>query len=218
MCLPVGVWGMSERTDEITSEDADDALHDDALGSDAGVGDVDDQVGFDDDLGVDVDALTGDVGGDASADRTAGAGGSESTTDAGPGLLSRLTPSFGRPELAPSLPSLRSFLLALVLVVGGMLVGSAVPFIGSVTGLVGLFAGAFLLGVGSGKRRYLPVAVAGGAAAVGATAMQGVLTLAFIQSVGVAPTAALGATTGVLVAVLGHYFGRDLRAGLTRDV
>lgn len=210
MRVPVREWSMSERTDERASED--DPLRGEEFD------DVDADVGLDDgELGVDVDTLTGGVGGEStSADRTADD--RESSADSGPGLLSRLTPSVSRPKLSPSLPSLRSFLLALVLVVGGMLVGSAVPLIGSITGLVGLFAGSFVLGLGSGKRRYFPAAVAGAAAAVGATALQGVLTLAFIQSIGAAPTAALGATTGVIVAVIGHYFGRDLRAGLTQDV
>ena len=226
---------MSERTDERTSDEADvdDLLDGDDVGGDLDVGsDIDGDFGggggasdedvglSDDELGVDVDALTSGPGGDASGGGSTGATpeSADSKSESGPGLLSRLTPSFSRPSLSPDLPSGRSFLLAFVLVVGGMLVGSGVPFIGSLTALIGLFAGAFILGLASGKRRYFPVAVAGAAAAVGATAMQGVLTLTFVQSIGAAPTAALGATTGIMIAVLGHYFGRDLRSGLTRDV
>lgn len=227
---------MSERTDERTSDEADvDDLLDGGdtdtdvggnLDGDVGSG-TDDDVGLsdDDDLGVDVDALTSGPGsGGGGSDSSSGSSTAESTesadskTDSGPGFLSRLTPSFSRPSLSPDVPSARSFLLAFVLVIGGMLLGSGVPFIGSLTALGGLFGGAFLLGLVSGNRRYFPVAVAGAAAAVGATAMQGVLTLTFIQSIGAAPTAALGATTGILIAVLGHYFGRDLRSGFTRDV
>ncbi|QLH76432.1 hypothetical protein HZS55_03555 [Halosimplex rubrum] len=207
---------MSERTDERVEDRFDGDL-----------GDADDgDVGFsDDELGVDVDALTSgpDGGGGSTATpdaegESSAASSTASSTDSGPSLRSRLTPSLGRPSLGISVPSLRSFLLAAVVVVGGMFAGSAVPFIGSVTGLVGLFLGAFLLGAASGTRRYVPVAVAGAGAAVFATMMQGVLTLTAVESLGLAPTAALGATTGILVAVVGHYFGRDLRDGLTRDV
>jgi len=202
---------MSERTDERV-EDLDADLGDPEEG----------EVGFsDDELGVDVDALTSGpdgASGDSAAAESESTAGSASAADSGRSLRSRLTPSIGRPSLGISVPSLRSFLLAAVVVVGGMFAGSAVPFIGSVTGLLGLFLGAFLLGAASGTRRYVPVAVAGAGAAVVATMMQGVLTLTAVESLGLAPTAALGATTGILVAVVGHYFGRDLRDGLTREV
>lgn len=202
---------MSERTDERVED------------LDADLGDPDDgDVGFsDDELGVDVDALTGGpdaTSGGSSASPAESEASTESAADSGPSLRSRLTPSIGRPSLGISVPSLRSFLLAAVVVVGGMFAGSAVPVIGSVTGLIGLFLGAFLLGAASGRRRYVPVAVAGAGAAVFATMMQGVLTLTAVESLGLGPTAALGATTGILVAVVGHYFGRDLRDGLTREV
>ncbi|WP_436927729.1 hypothetical protein [Halosimplex amylolyticum] len=215
---------MSERTDERTS--GDDV--DDLLGDDFG-GDVDasggEDVGFsDDELGVDVDALTSDVG--ASEGSTADAAdpaAAESDSASGPGLLSRLTPSLRRPSLslpslAPDVPSARSFLLALVPVVGGMLAGSAVPLVGSIAGVAGIFLGAFVLGLASGARRYFPVAVAGAAAAVISVMSGAFVRFALLSDVGLTQFAAVGATTGILVAVLGHYFGRDLRDGLTRDV
>ena len=207
---------MSERTDERTSEGDVDDLLDDVGGDVDGTGGGD--VGLnDDELGVDVDSLTSGLD-DEDATAEAAAEPSESSADSGPGLRSRLTPSISRPSLAPGLPSLRSFLLAFVAVIGGMVAGSAVPFIGSVTSILGVLAGAFLLGLLSGKRRYFPVAVAGAVAAVAASATLGALTFAFIESLGLAPSAAIGTTTGVLAAVVGHYLGRDLRAGLTRDV
>jgi len=207
---------MSERTDERTSEgDVDDLLDDVGGDVDAGSGG---DVGLDDDeIGVDVDSLTSDIGGGESAGESTPEP-SESSADSGPSLRSRLTPSISRPSLAPDVPSLRSFLLAFVAVIGGMVAGSAVPLIGSVTSILGVVAGAFLLGLLSGTRRYVPVAVAGAIAAVAASATLGALTFAFIESLGLAPSAAIGTTTGVLAAVVGHYFGRDLRAGLTRDV
>ena len=202
---------MSERTHERTSEDDVDDLLDDVGGDIDGTGGGD--VGLDDELGVDVDSLTSDLGGEEPTAEP-----SESKTDSGPGLRSRLTPSIGRPSLAPDVPSLRSFLLAFVAVIGGMVAGSAVPLVGSVTSILGVVAGAFFLGLLSGKRRYFPVAVAGAIAAVAASATLGALTFAFVESLGLVPSAAIGTTTGVIAAVVGHYFGRDLRAGLTRDV
>ncbi|MFC7140730.1 hypothetical protein ACFQMA_12980 [Halosimplex aquaticum] len=215
---------MSERTDERTSgDDVDDLLDDEFAGDiDASGGD---DVGLgDDELGVDVDALTTDVGasGGSNAD-AADPSATESDSASGPGLLSRLTPSLSRPSLslpslAPDVPSARSFLLALVVVIGGMLAGSAVPLVGTLAGVAGIFLGAFVLGLASGQRRYLPVAVAGAAAAVVSITSGAFVRFALLSDLGLTQFAAVGATTGILVAVLGHYFGRDLRDGLTRDV
>lgn len=115
----------------------------------------------------------------------------------------------------------RGFLLAFVLTLGGFLLGSAVPFVGAipflggVLGLVGIFAAGFLLGA-LGRRGYLELLVAGAA-----TAGVGLLLDQFVLSV-VAdlalPLAAVGGSAGALAAVIGHYFGRDLRDGLTRSL
>jgi hypothetical protein len=83
-------------------------------------------------------------------------------------------------------------------------------------GLLGVVLGAFLLGLVSSKRRYLFLLLSGGLAA-GLNTLFGSLTLAFLAGLA-APLAALGAGGGVVAALLGHYFGRDLRAGVTRDV
>jgi len=98
-----------------------------------------------------------------------------------------------------------------------------VPLVGTLGSAAGLFAAAFLLGVVLSRRRYPEVGVAG--AAVGAvTAVTGTLTAAFLP-IGVdllaeygVGLAAVGGGVGLLVALGGHYLGRDLRAGLTRDV
>lgn len=187
---------MSERTDERTVEDDVDF--------DGGTTDV----GLDEDeLGVDVDALTDEPATDADA------GGAESGSD-GPGLRSRLRPSVGSPF--GGLPSGRDVGVAVLVVVGSMLAGSAIPLVGSIGGAVGVFAGAFALGLASGKSRYLELAVAG-AVSAGLAAFLSSLPIALLADVGL-PLAAFGATTGLLAALLGHYFGRDLRDGLTRDV
>ena len=196
---------MSERTDERTveSEDIDlDGLDD---GGDVGLDE--------DELGVDVDSLAGDpVEADAGGADHAGAQGGSS----GPGLLSRLRPSLGLPNPAAALPSAREALVAFAVVVVSMFAGSAVPLLGPVGGLLGVFAGAFVLGLVSGKSRYLELAVAG-AAAAGLAAFLSTFAFAVATDSGV-PIAAFGAGGGLVATVLGHYFGRDLRSGLTRDV
>lgn len=125
--------------------------------------------------------------------------------------------------------SFRAFLVALVAAFVGMLGGGVVagviplPFVGSIGGLLGLFAAAFLLGAVGSRRRYLEVGVAGGIAAA-LTFVIGTLTAVFLpfgvsmlQDWGVA-IAGAGAGTGAVVSLLGHYFGRDLREGITQEL
>jgi hypothetical protein len=116
----------------------------------------------------------------------------------------------------------RAFLLALVLAAGGAFVGGLVPLIGTIGSIVGLFAAAFVLGLLSSRRRYLEVGLAG---AIGSILMIVMTTIGaflpfavgFLAENGLLVTG-VGAGTGVLVSIVGHYFGRDLRAGLTREV
>lgn len=117
----------------------------------------------------------------------------------------------------------RAFLVALALVSAGLFVGGAVPLFGAVGRLVGVAVATFALGLAGSRRRYLEVAVAG-ALAAGVGFVLGVLTSALfpvgvsvLRDHGVA-LAGVGSGGGALTAVVGYYFGRDLRAGLTRDV
>jgi hypothetical protein len=110
-----------------------------------------------------------------------------------------------------------------VALAAGSVLGGFVPLIGTLGSAAGLFAAAFLSGVAFARRRYPEVGVAG--AAVGAlTAVTGTLTAAFLPigldvlaeyGIGLA---AVGGGVGLALALLGHYLGRDLRAGLTREV
>jgi hypothetical protein len=109
----------------------------------------------------------------------------------------------------------RSLLVAFVLTVAGMVGFGAIPFLGLVGELLGIAAGGFLYGVGSGYRRYVEMAVAG-AVAGGGTALLGNLVIALVASGGT--LVAAGVAGGALAGVVGHYFGRDLRDGLTRDL
>lgn len=117
-------------------------------------------------------------------------------------------------ERAHRVFSVRAFLVALVLAVVTLLVANAVVPLGGVAGLAGVFAAGFALGL-AGWRRYVEVALAGAAAAaVGAVLSHLVISVL----AGIAPATILGAGSGLLAAVVGHYLGRDLRDGLTREL
>ena len=150
--------------------------------------------------GVDLDALSeldeGDRYGDAP-------------TEAG-GRLDRLRERLG------SLFSLRSFLFGLITtVVGAVAFGLVIPFFGSVAALGGVFAVAFAFGALGGRRRYLELGLAGAA-----TAAIGTLTEFLVVTLvgGSQLLVVFGAGSGLLAALAGHYFGRDLRSGMTREV
>ena len=116
---------------------------------------------------------------------------------------------------AKRLFSPRAFVAALLLSVGGLVaVDAVVPLPGA--GLLGVFAAAFLFGLVSERRRYLETTVAGGLA-FGASALVGYVVIAALGSIG-APLAAVAGGVGAVVGAVGHYFGRDLRDGLTREI
>lgn len=108
----------------------------------------------------------------------------------------------------------RRFLLALALSVAGLLGSAFVPLLA--VGLVGVFLATFVFGLVVPERRYAEAAIAGGLA-VGASFLLDYLAFAFLGGLGVAP-ALLGAGLGAGIGIVGTYFGRDLRHGLTRDV
>lgn len=114
--------------------------------------------------------------------------------------------------------SLRAFLVALALAAGGLLLASAVvPGVVPLGGLLGVAAATFALGL-AGRRRYAECALAG--AAVAALALLfGHLVLSLVGGSAVGATvAAVGGAGGAVAAVLGHYLGRDLRAGLVGEL
>ncbi|ELZ78238.1 hypothetical protein C455_11163 [Haloferax larsenii JCM 13917] len=119
--------------------------------------------------------------------------------------------------------SARAFLLALVLSIGGLVVGGAIPLVGFIGRFVGIAAAGFLLGLVGSKRRYVEIGLAG-AIAAGLAFVLSTLASVFapfavqlLADYGLA-IAGVGALSGGLAGLVGHYFGRDLRDGLTRDV
>ena len=116
---------------------------------------------------------------------------------------------------AGSVLSTRALAVSFVFTLVGVLtLGSVLPF-GIVGNLVGIFVAGFAYGTATTTRRYLELGITGGVLGGGLTFF-GNLALSLLGP-GV-PIAAIGLVAGALAGVLGHYFGRDLRDGLTRDL
>lgn len=144
---------------------------------------------------------------DRSATTTREAEEAEADSDAGGGLRGRAR------TRAASVFSVRTFVVALLLATGGVLAGTAIPLVGTLGGVLGVGAAGALLGL-LGRRAYPEVALAGLLAA-GVAALLDFLVVSLLAG----PTVAVvGAGAGAVAGVVGHYLGRDLRAGLTRDL
>lgn len=105
--------------------------------------------------------------------------------------------------------------VALVFVILGMVTFSIIPFIGIIGTFLGIGAGSFVHGLLSGRPRYIEAALAGALAAGGSV----LLSYLFVVFLGTGTTMLLiGLLGGAVSGTVGHYFGRDLRDGLTRDI
>jgi hypothetical protein len=113
----------------------------------------------------------------------------------------------------------RSFLLVFALALVGLVVGGAVPVVGFLGRFLGIAAAGFALAFLDTGRRYLEVALAGALTAAAGFLLNSLGTTLFpvVADYGI-QIAGVGATMGLLAATAGHYFGRDLRAGLTREL
>jgi len=113
----------------------------------------------------------------------------------------------------------RTFLLALVLSVVGLVAGGAVPVVGYVGRFLGVALAAFVLAFLSSGRRYVEAGLAG-ALAAGLGFVLGTLNSVLFPVVADygLQIAGVGTTAGLLAALVGHYFGRDLKAGLTEEL
>jgi len=212
-----------QREDEAERADAGDRSVDDLLS------DVEELTG--DEVGA---TSTGGTGAGTGTDSGSGSGATEATERRGDAADADRGRSGGLRERLPGFPSLpgrgggrlfspRSFLAVLLLSVAGLFLGSAVPVVGFLGQFVGLFAAAFAIGLVGSRRRYLEVGLAGAIAAGGGfvlSALTSIFPLFAARLLGEYGTAiaGVGVGAGLLVAVAGYYFGRDLRAGLTREV
>jgi hypothetical protein len=158
----------------------------------------------DTDVDVDLDGLDDDFGveiPETAVDETE----TEQHRGLGERARSRAGSALGTRDLAVS---------AVVALVGVLFLGGLFPF-GLVGNLIGLLVAAFLYGTVASESKYVPMGLAGGAVGGGA-AVLGNLTLTLLGP-GI-PLAAVGAVGGLFAGVVGHYFGRDLRDGLTREI
>jgi len=113
----------------------------------------------------------------------------------------------------------RVFLLALVCSVVGLVAGGAVPIVGSFGRFVGIAVAGFALAFLTSGRRYVEAGLAG-ALTAGLGFVLGTLNSALfpvIADYGLR-IAGVGTTAGLIAALVGHYLGRDLRAGLTKEI
>jgi len=118
-------------------------------------------------------------------------------------------------ERADSLLSTRSVGIALVLMIVSTFVFGAIPLLGMFGELLGIVVAGFVYGLGTDARRYFELALAG-ALAGGGSVLLGNFLLALLG--GGFTLVAFGAVSGAVAGVVGHYFGRDLRHGLTQDL
>lgn len=109
----------------------------------------------------------------------------------------------------------RSLGTALALSVVGIVAFGFVPILSVANTMLGIAAAGFAYGLGSDQRRYVEMAVAGAVSGGGATLL-GNLAVAVLASG--ATLLGLAILAGGAAGAVGHYFGRDLRAGLTADL
>jgi len=111
--------------------------------------------------------------------------------------------------------SVRALVVAFVAVGAGMTTGSLIPMI-PFTAFAGIPVGTFLHGLLDSERRYAETAIAGGL--LSGLAVVSSLLPQLLAGLDGTRLFAIAAVVGAVLAVLGHYFGRDLRDGLTREV
>ncbi|WP_251342699.1 hypothetical protein [Haloplanus halophilus] len=139
--------------------------------------------------------------------------GDEAETEESTGRLAGLRRRLG------GLFAVRPFLLALVLSVAGLVVGGSVPVVGALGRFLGVALAGFVLAFVVSERRYAEAGLAGaltGGVGVVLSAVD-VALLPVVADYGL-QVAGVGTTAGLAAGIVGHYFGRDLRAGLTREL
>ncbi|WP_256296490.1 hypothetical protein [Haloarchaeobius salinus] len=108
----------------------------------------------------------------------------------------------------------KSFLLATLLLTGGYVAGGFVPVLGGLASWAGLVGAAFVYGLGTSKGRYPETVLAGAGVGLVTTVLSSLRFIAFANG---QLLLAFGAGLGLVGALVGYYFGSDLRKGLTSD-
>lgn len=165
--------------------------------------DIESEVDTAADTGLDLDTGIGD--GQRGDTRQSGA---ESTDT---GVRGRVKSRAG------SLVSSGGLVAGIVLSLLGIFLVNAIPLVGSIRliGLLGIPMGTFVHGLVREDSRYVE-AMLGGAIAGGGAVLLSVLFLAlFGVGTGLVGIATVG---GAIAGGVGHYFGRDFKSGLSRDV
>ena len=173
-----------------------------------------------DDL-LDDDLAGGDGGADVGTDATSGDAAGPAATSRPPAGSDRTS---GRVGVDGRWFSLKGFAVALLAVVVGTVLAGLVPLVGgTVGGVAGVLLGTFLVGLVFASSNYVETGLAGALAGAG-TAVSSVFGVGFLP-IGIdylgrwgLPLLAVGAGVGLLCGLVGHYFGRDLRAGITGEL
>jgi hypothetical protein len=160
---------------------------------------------LDDDLAGEGSGVAGDSGGD-EVSAASGSGGS------------------GRVGVDGRWFSLKTFAAAVVAVAVGTVLVGLIPLVGgTIGGVAGVLLGTFLVGLALPSSNYVETGLAGAIVGAG-TAVSSVLGVGFLP-IGIdylgqwgLPLLAVGGGVGLLCGLVGHYFGRDLRAGVTGDL
>jgi hypothetical protein len=153
-----------------------------------------DSADADNGLGVDIDSL-----GQTTADTA--------TSEAASGREDGLERFF----------SVRALVGSFVAVALGMGVGGVIPLL-PFTSVLGIALGGFVYGLLAKRGRYIEMALAGGTLAGLAIFLQFLPRAVVFEGFNGTRLFAIAAGIGLVLAVIGHYFGRDLRDGLTRDL
>ena len=142
----------------------------------------------------------------------------ERETDSGSGAVTDADSGHSDEETSDSgkqLFSVRALVVAFVAIGGGMTLGSLVPVI-PFTAIAGIPLGAFLHGLLDSQRRYAETVLAGGLLA--SLAVVTSLLPQLVAGLNGTRLFAIAAAVGAVLGLVGHYFGRDLRDGLTKDI
>lgn len=186
--------------------------------------DADSDVDYEQLLDDDVRGASTDTAGSGSGATSDPVAGSETAIHSGTAGTSEGTGSGSRIGVDGRYFSVKALGIAGGLLFAGTFLGSMIPLIGGSIGrAAGLFLGAFAVGLLFSERRYAEAGIAG--AGVGAVSvLTGILSvgmlpvgLHFLQDYGLG-VAAVGGVVGLVLALVGTYFGRDLRAGLTGEL